>query len=427
MKIPMSERRVLVKNHAKTYQKAGRKEKSALLDQFVKATGYSRVYAARVLRGHGKRRHFQNGVVVKAEAAGCFRRGRGRTYGPEVEGPLRTIWECLDYACGKRLAPSIPAALESLERHGEVELDEETRRKLLKMSASTIDRLLKPEREKHKLRGRSGTKPGTLLKSQIPVRTFAEWDEGKAGFVEIDLVGHDGGSSHGEFLQTLDVTDVHTGWSEQRAVLNKAQRWVFEALVEIRGRLPFPLLGIDSDNGGEFINHHLREYCETEKITFTRSRSGRKNDTCYVEQKNYSIVRQAVGYGRFQGSSAVRKMNELYDRVRLRTNFFQSSMKLIDKQRLGSRVRKKYDVPKTPYKRLLASTDISKEMKQRLRQEFHGLNLAALNREIRQIQMELSRLVRQVAIRVQKPNRLPAGIAKGRSRTRRRAIDVKQR
>jgi len=423
----MSEKRVLIKNQAKTYQKASRKEKTSILDQFMKATGYNRVYAARVLRGHGKQHRFKNGVVVKAEAAGRFRRGRGREYGPELVEPLKKIWECLDYVCGKRLAPAIPAALESLERHGEIEVEEETRRKLLKMSASTIDRLLKAEREKYALRGRSGTKPGTLLKSQIPVRTFADWNEEKAGFVEIDLVGHDGGSSEGDFLQTLDVTDVHTGWSEQRAVLNKAQKWVFEALLEIRDRLPFPLLGIDSDNGSEFINHHLRDYCEEEKITFTRARSHRKNDTCYVEQKNYSIVRQAVGYGRFQGSKSVRKLNELYDRVRLRTNFFQPSMKLIDKQRRGSRVRKTYDDPKTPYERLLASTVISEEKKQRLKQEFESLNLAALDREIRKIQEELSRFVRQVGTRVQKPAHPPAPTTNGSSRAKRKAIDTKRR
>ncbi|MCA9438408.1 MAG: DDE-type integrase/transposase/recombinase [Candidatus Omnitrophica bacterium] len=398
----MSERRVLIKHSAKSYQKAGKKEKMSILDEFVKATGYNRVHAARVLRGHGRSHHFRNGVKVKAEAAGCFRRGRGRVYGSEVEEPLTKIWECLDYVCGKRLAPAIPAALESLERHGEIVVDEETRGKLLKMSASTIDRLLKAEREKYALRGRSGTKPGTLLKSQIPVRTFADWDEEKAGFLEIDLVGHDGGSSQGDFLQTLDVTDVHTGWSEQRAVLNKAQKWVFEALLEIRDLLPFPLLGIDSDNGSEFINHHLRDYCEEEKITFTRSRSHRKNDTCYVEQKNYSIVRQTVGYGRFQGSKSVRKLNELYDWIRLRTNFFQPSMKLIEKRREGSRVYKRYDRPQTPYQRLMGSDDVSQEIKQQLEDQFQALNLAALNREIRMIQQQLNRLLCPVGDRLRK-------------------------
>ncbi len=151
------------------------------------------------------------------------------------------------------------------------------------MSPATADRLLAPERKKNELRGRSGTKPGSLLKSQIPIRTFAEWDEKRPGFVEVDLVAHDGGSAKGDFVQTLDVTDVCTGWSEQRAVLNKAQKWVFEALVEIRKQFPFAVLGLDSDNGGEFINNHLLNYCKEEGLTFTRARPYRKNDNCYVE------------------------------------------------------------------------------------------------------------------------------------------------
>ena len=398
----MEERRVLIKNNAKAYQRGTKKEKTKVLDQFVKVTEYHRNHASRVLRNHGRESHVGNGVVLKGEAAGVFPRGRCRSYGPELLEPLKVIWGCLDFLCGKRLVRAIPAALESLERHGEMELTEETRGKLLRMSASTIDRLLKPEKEKYRLRGRSGTKPGSLLKSQIPVRTFAEWDEKKAGFVEIDLVGHQGGSSQGDFLQTLDVTDIHTGWSEQRAVPNKAQKWVFEAILEVRGRLPFPLLGIDSDNGSEFINHHLMDYCVEEGITFTRSRPSRKNDGCYVEQKNYSIVRQVVGYGRYQGNRSVKRMNALYDLVRLRTNFFQTSMKLIEKERDGSRVHKKYDEAKTPYQRLLESPDVSKEIEEQLREEFRSINLMALDREIRKIQEELSRLVCPVGTRYRK-------------------------
>lgn len=287
MKIPMEDRRVLVRTSAKAYQRAGKKEKTKILDQFVEVTGYNRVYAARRLSGHGKRCYMGRGVVVQGEAAGCFKRGRGREYGPELAEPLVRIWEALDYVCGKRLVEGLAGALESLERHGEIELEGEERRKLLKMSAATMDRLLSEKRAEIALKSRSGTKPGTLLKSQIPVRTFSEWDEQKPGFVEMDLVSHDGGSSQGDIIQTLDVTDVHTGWSEQQAVLNKAQTWVFGGFLEIRSRLPFPLLGIDSDNGGEFINHHLMEYCRREQLTFTRSRPYRKNDNCFVEQKNY--------------------------------------------------------------------------------------------------------------------------------------------
>ncbi len=391
MKIPMQERRILIKNHARGYQRAGRKEKTVILNQFVEVTGYNRVHAARVLRNHGTRRRLGRGVVAQADAAGVFKRGRGREYGPELVEPLSQIWENLDYLCGKRLAQGLPGALESLERHGEIELDKEAREKLLKMSASTIDRLLREERAKYVLKGRSGTKPGTLLKSQIPIRTYSEWDEEKPGFVEIDLVAHEGGSSSGDFTQTLDVTDICTGWSEQAGVLNKAQKWVFEALLEIRSRLPFPLLGIDSDNGGEFINHHLLAYCEEEGLTFTRSRPHRKNDNCFVEQKNYSIVRRAVGYSRYEGTKAVGSLNRLYALLRLRTNFFLPSMKLVEKQRIGSQVHKKYDNPKTPYQRVLESPEIAENVKNGLREQYRDLNLAELNRRIRKAQGVLDR------------------------------------
>lgn len=329
---------------------------------------------------------------MQGEAAGCFKRGREREYGPELAAPLAKIWENLDYLCGKRLVEGLPGALESLERHGELKLGEEARRKLLKMSAATMDRLLSEKRAEYVLKGRSGTKPGTLLKSQIPIRTFSEWDEEKPGFVEMDLVAHDGGSSQGDYLQTLDVTDIHTGWSEQQAVLNKAQTWVFKGFMKIRSRLPFPLLGIDSDNGGEFINHHLVEYCQREKLTFTRSRPYRKNDNCFVEQKNYSIVRRAVGHGRYVGTKALEKLNELYTLIRLRTNFFLPSMKLLEKQRVGSRVRKKYDAPKTPYQRVLESASVKESVKKVLREQYESVNLAELNRRIRIAQNAVDRL-----------------------------------
>jgi len=392
MKIPMEERRILIKNHAGAYRRAGRKEKTIILNHFVKITGYNRVHAARVLRNHQTRLHLGKGRVAQVDAAGWFKRGRGREYGSELIEPLTKIWENLDYLCGKRLKHGLPGALESLERHGEIELDEEARGKLLKMSASTMDRLLRKERAKYVLKGRSGTKPGTLLKCQIPIRTFSEWDEERPGFVEIDLVGHEGGSSSGDFTQTLAVTDICTGWSEQAGVLNKAQTWVFEALLEIRSRLPLPLLGIDSDNGSEFINHHLFKYCEEEELTFTRSRPHRKNDTCFVEQKNYSIVRRAAGYSRYEGTKAVESLNRLYALVRLRTNFFLPSMKLVEKQRIGSRVHKKYDTPKTPYQRVLESPEIEEKIKETLREQYRKLNLGELKRRIGKAQQDLERL-----------------------------------
>lgn len=394
MKIPMTERRVLVKHEAKRYQKAGKREKQAILDRFVEATGYHRVYAAHLLRSHGKIATLGSTRLV-ADAGQAVLRKRAKTYGEAVRKPLERLWALMDYSCGKRLVAGLAGLLEALERQGEITLVPEVREKLLSMSAATADRLLAPERRRVKGRGRSGTKPGTLLKSQIPVRTYADWDEGKPGFLEMDLVAHDGGNASGEFVQTLDLTDVHSGWSEQRAVLNKAQRWVFEALVEVRERLPFPMRGLDSDNGGEFINQHLFNWCVEQQISMTRSRPNRKNDNCFVEQKNFSIVRRAAGYGRFVGTQAVDTLNALYDRLRLRTNFFLPTMKLLEKRREGSRVIKRYEKPQTPYERLLQSPELAETDKQRLRATYETLNPAALDREIKALQNQLERLARR--------------------------------
>jgi hypothetical protein len=267
-----------------------------------------------------------------------------------------------------------------------------TKEKLLRISAASIDRLLQPERRKHQLRGRSHTKPGTLLKHQIPIRTFAEWDEQQPGFAEIDLVAHDGGLALGDYCQTLDLTDVCTGWTETEAVPNKAQVWVFEAIQTIRQRLPFPLLGLDSDNGSEFINNDLLRYCQKERITFTRARPYRKNDNCYVEQKNYSVVRQTVGYQRFDTAAELMVLKQLYATLRLYTNFFQPTMKLKSKERIGSRVQKSYYAPQTPYQRVLAAAEVTAADKKKLQRQYQNLNPAALKRELDKYRKELFRL-----------------------------------
>ncbi|MBF0466045.1 MAG: DDE-type integrase/transposase/recombinase [Nitrospirae bacterium] len=267
-----------------------------------------------------------------------------------------------------------------------------TREKLYRISPATIDRLLSNERKKYNLKGKSHTKPGTLLKSQIPVKTFSQWDKKRPGFTEIDLVGHEGGNSQGEFIQTLDVTDVCTGWTDTQAVRNKAEKWVFAALKEIRGRLPFNLVVIDSDNGSEFINSHLLRYCEEQRITFTRARSGRKNDNCFVEQKNYSVVRRAVGYLRYDTAKELDVLNELYGYLRLYTNFFQPVMKLTEKTRTGSKITKKYDKPITPYQRVLMSPHVPQENKDRLQNQYALLNPAKLKRNIIRLQEKLQEL-----------------------------------
>ncbi len=242
------------------------------------------------------------------------------------------------------------------------------------------------------LKSRARTKPGTLLKHRIPIRTFSDWDDLRPGFTEVDLVGHDGGDTRGEFCQTLHLTDVCTSWCEMQAVKNKAQAWVFEALKDIRERLPFGLLGLDSDNGGEFINSQLKRYCEEHKITFTRTRAYRKNDNCHVEQKNWSVIRRHVGYMRHDTEDELRTLNELYKHLRLYANFFQPVMKLKEKTRAGSRVTRKYHAPKTPYHLALESKLVDKAVKRRLKRQYEKLNPAELKRAITKLQNKLLRL-----------------------------------
>ena len=396
MGLTMSERKAVVRQMAARYRRATKKDKGRLLDELVALTGYNRWYAVHLL-GRAVR---HTAVVTKRGA----RRIRARRYDVGVLEALRRIWAIMDCICGKRLAAVLPETIAVLERAGELRLEASTRKKLQTISAASIDRLLRAERQRLSVRGRSTTKPGTLLRHQIPVRTFAEWDHSSPGFVEIDLVGHDGGIGYGEFCQSLNVTDVASGWTEAQAVLNKAQVWVFEALQAMRARLPFELKGIDSDNGSEFINYPLLNYAEQQKITFTRGRAWKKNDGCFIEQKNYSVVRRAVGYARYEGHSAVRLLNALYAQLRLYTNFFQPVMKLLAKERIGAKVKKTYDRPCTPYQRLLASQALGAAAKRSLRAQYAALNPAELKRNIHRLQNQLLKIaVRQPVIHPRGP------------------------
>ena len=393
MRLTMSDRNAVIKAWSSQYKKVGKKEKGRILDELVALTGYNRWYVVGLLRWDGKVIRAGRRVRLVGDLRKKAKRTRPRLYDDAVLESLKQIWAIMDCICGKRLAAILPEVIPILEKHKEIVLDAAVRKLLLQISASSIDRLLAAERRKWMLRGRSGTKPGTLLKHQIPIRTFADWNEKQAGFVEIDLVGHDGGDASGDYCQTLDVTDVASTWTETEAVINKAQVWVFDALKSIRTHLPFPLLGIDSDNGSEFINHHLLRYCLQEEITFTRGRSGKKNDGCFVEQKNYSVVRRAVGYARYDSAAQLRLLNELYGYLRLYTNYFQPVMKLLSKERNGAKVKKKYDEPKTPYQRLLDMQDISPRARQQLKAEYATLNPAQLKREITRLQEKLFKMV----------------------------------
>jgi hypothetical protein len=402
MRLTMRERAVVTKAHCEQYRKSRKRRKGVILDEFVEATGYNRSYARFVLRNHGRRVEVRPGIVLEGDRRVRRRRrrpGRSAKYGPDVVGVLKKVWKIMDYICGKRLAAAIPQAVSNLCECKELRITKGVKAKLLRMSAATIDRLLKPERAKYTLKRRGGTKPGTLLKRDIAIRTFSDWDDATPGFFEMDLVGHDGGSTRGDYCQTLDMTDVATGWSEQAAVRNKAQMWVFEAIQAVRQRLPFSLLGLDSDNGSEFINDELKRYCKQERIAFTRSRPYRKNDTCYVEQKNWSIVRRFVGYGRYEEEKSVSVLNELYSLLRDYNNFFQPSLKLKEKVRDGAHVTRRYHPAKTPYARVLESDHITQDVKDRLTAYYQTLNIAELKRRIETIQNKL------LALAVRRPEK----------------------
>jgi hypothetical protein len=351
------------------YRRASKAEKGVILDEFVAATGYHRKYAIHLL-WHGP-------------PPPASRPRRGHTpYGPAVVRALTQLWQLSGQLCAKRLQPFLPTLLDALERAGELNLPPALKAQVLQVSPATLDRKLRPARRRRRGQGRSTTRAGSLLKHQVPVRTFADWDEARPGFTEIDLVAHCGESTRGEYLHTLTVVDVATGWLECGAVVNRGQRDVFAALESLRQRLPFRLLGIDSDNDSAFLNGHLVRYCQREHVTFTRSRPYRKNDQAHVEQKNGSVVRGLVGYDRYEGAAATRALNAVYSLLRLWVNYFQPSMKLIAKQRVGSRVRKQYDQAQTPYQRVLASPQVTSADKEALRQQFLSLNPVHVRRAL---------------------------------------------
>jgi hypothetical protein len=355
----------------KRYARATKKERSLMLDEFVKTTGYHRKHAAAMLSER---------FVRKARP---IRRVREAIYTAADQKAVWQIAEWFDQIGSKRLRAAMDVELPRLRTCGHLQVSAETYRHLLVVSPSTLDRIRKLRRVPGR-RVHGGTKPGTLLKTQVPIRTFADWDDKRVGFVEVDLVQHDGGNPRGIFACTLNMTDVCTGWTEMVAVRNKAQKHVFKALTLLRLRLPFPLLGVDSDNGSEFINDELIRYCAHEHLTFTRSRVNHKNDNAFVEQKNWSVVRRLVGYDRFDTLKQTDAMNRLYAVYREYVNFFLPVTKLVSKQRCDntSKVKKRYDDPKTPYQRVLDSPDVDVAVKRKLQQRYAQLDPVTLKTEI---------------------------------------------
>jgi hypothetical protein len=365
------------------YLKANKFEKQKILDEFTSATGYHRKHAIRVLKN-------------KVQVHNCLT-GKTKTYKSlyrgEVVQALEQIWEIYGHICSKRLQPFLPEAIRVLERCQEINLSQASKELLLKISSASIDRCLRSIRLQTP-HGLSTTKPGSRLKNLIPVRIFTEWDEEQPGFMEIDLVTHCGNTTEGQFLCTLTCTDLCTGWTEVTGLRHRSQEAVSEAIYRVRQRLPFPLLGIDSDNGGEFINDLLYRYCLDEKITFTRSRPYQKNDQAHVEQKNWSVVRHTVGYDRWETELELALLESIYDDLRLYINFFQPSLKLIAKERIDNKIIKRYDRAKTPYQRILERKDIPLQAKAQLMNLYLQLNPAELRRRIDQKTAKLWKLSR---------------------------------
>lgn len=362
-------RRELLAEARKQYWRAGKKEKTRILDEFVRYTGYHRKYALALLKGRYSHHKATN-------------RRRKRIYTQEVTDALVLIWKVCDHIASRRLHPFVPEMVKVLERQGTMQLTAETRQVLLQVSRATIDRLLQPARRARVPHGRSTTKPGTFLKQSIPIRTWADWGGVTPGYLQIDLAAHCGESTEGHYLATLDCVDVCSGWCECIVPQNRGEQAVLAALEQIRQRLPMPLLGVHSDNGGEFINKYLADYCHAEKLDPSRGRPYKKNDQTYVEGKNWMVVRRHVGYDRYEGEIARLALNALYRDLRLYVNFFQPVMKLIEKRRVDGKVKKVYDTAQTPYQRLQASPDVSQENKDQLTALYQTLDPMALHESV---------------------------------------------
>jgi len=351
------------------YRRARKKKKTAILDEFCEVCGYERKYAIRLLnRRRGKERK---------------RPGPKRKYGPEVVVVLKRIWLASEQMCSKRLKAALPIWLPHYEQeYGR--LPKETREKTLSPSPATIDRLLAPMRAQTVGKGLCGTKPGTLLRNQIPIRT-EHWDLSGPGYLETDTVAHCGNSMAGNFIWSITFTDLWSGWTENRAVWNKGAEGVLRRVRQVEASLVFPMLGFDCDNGSEFLNHHLLRYFQerSRPVTFTRSRPYKKNDNAHVEQKQWTHVRQLFGYDRFEEPQLVDPMNDLYEREwSLYQNFFRPTFKLESKERINSKYRRRYGDPQTPYQRLLDSPQVSKKTKAQLRRTFRSLNPFQLKKRI---------------------------------------------
>jgi hypothetical protein len=377
MGLTLAERRAVTETTAIRYSLADKRTKGIILDELCATTGWHRNHARKALK---------TALQPKLVSPRSLRPPK---YGPDVIAALTVCWTVLGMPAGKRLAPMLDELVAVLGHFGELVIDEDTAALLVSMSAATIDRRLASERAKHQLKGRCTTKPGSLLKSQIPVRTWADWDDAQPGFVEIDLVSHDGGNAAGRFAFTLTVTDIATGWTENRSVPSKAAKCVLAALNDIAYKMPFPILGVDSDNGSEFINVYVLQWCKRHQITFTRARPANKNDGCHVEQKNWAVVRTVVGYHRYDTAAELLLLNEIWQLQSKLTNYFYPQQKLISKVRDGAKVSKKYDTAATPFHRAIDHPTMTADRIAALAIVHGRINPATIQRRIQALTNQL--------------------------------------
>jgi len=387
------------------YKKASKPIRSRILDEFCQVCRYNRKYAIRLL----------SGPAPQKPNAPSFK-GRRPTYGTKVIGALTAIWQAAGYPCSARLKALLPLWLPWAVKR--LMLSAQAQKQLLTISPATIDRRLKPKKHQLKKRLYGRTKPGTLLKHHIPIKTDS-WDVQMPGFTEIDLVSHSGNSASGDFLHSLNVTDIHCTWVETRAVMGKSQFGVLEAMKDIQQALPFKLLGIDSDNGSEFINYHLKTFCDQNQIQFTRGRPYKKDDNAHIEQKNWTHVRKIFGYERYDSQAALEAMNDLYRKeLSIWQNLFLPSMKLLEKTRIGSKLKRRYDQPRTALDRLLdcpQADPLKIEKLKNLRQTLDPFALA------QRIEQKLERIYLMANCRIS-PNPPPQPSAQPLTRAERQAV-----
>ena len=371
MGLTMNERKSLVRETARRYQRAGKKQKGYILEEFLHSTGYNRKYAIHILANEGKtswtrRSDEAVGLRMKASYRGGKRHkaGRKRVYDEALCTSVLKIWRHFDHMCSKLLKEFIKVNIDDLYRSTWLRLDVDHREPLLQISAATIDRMVFRERRQCKLmRGTCGTKPGSMLRNQIPIRVYFDWDERVPGFFEMDTVSHDGGFEAKQCCHTLTITDIGVGWIELASVMNNASRWITEQLDRMRQTIPYPMLGLDSDNGSEFINRPVVAWTTAHTIMFTRGRAYRKNDNCFVERQNFHSVRKMVGYGRYEGQEAHEALQEVYRYLCPLRNYFIPCVRLISKQRIAGKTKKTYDPPQTPYQRLMMDPRLTEQQK----------------------------------------------------------------